>query len=90
MKKVGVCQNCGRNIYTNDLDLCKRCNNLVGVEAAKEHEAEVGPEEEEKMPSLEGLDLGEDTKEEGKKEEKKEEPKEKEESKEESKEEKKD
>jgi hypothetical protein len=95
MKKVGVCTNCGRNCYTNDLDLCKRCYNLVGVEAAKEHEKEVGPEEEEEGPSMEELGLapekaeGEE-KEEESKEEEKEEEKPAEEKKEEKPEEKKD
>jgi len=57
MKKVGVCVNCGRTVYTNDLDLCKRCYNLVGVELEKKKEAEEGPEEEETGPSMEELGL---------------------------------
>ncbi len=33
MKKVSKCNECGRTLYTNDLDLCKRCFNKVGVKA---------------------------------------------------------
>lgn len=32
MKKTGLCINCGREVYTNDLDLCKRCYQEVGLE----------------------------------------------------------
>ena len=26
MKKIGVCEGCGRELYVNESDLCKRCN----------------------------------------------------------------
>ena len=58
MKKVGACENCGRTMYTNDLELCKKCNNEVGVEFFKNADIE---EEVEEAPSLEGLDLGGDS-----------------------------
>jgi len=32
MKKVGLCDNCGRSMYTNEVNLCKRCNQEVGSE----------------------------------------------------------
>lgn len=53
MKKVGGCQSCGRNMYTNDLDLCKRCFNEVGLEFLKTVEVE----EVEEGPSLEELGI---------------------------------
>jgi len=88
MKEVGVCDHCGRNVYVNSLDLCKRCNLIVGVESRKQAEAEAEPEEEEQPMSMEELGITPESKEEGKEEEKKEEEKseEKEESKEEKKE----
>ena len=55
MKKVGSCLNCGRNMYTNNLDLCKRCHQEVGLEFLSKIEEE--PEEEEKGPSLEDLGI---------------------------------
>lgn len=83
MKEVGVCRNCGRKVYTNDLDLCKRCYNEVGVEFLKKEVIE--EPEEEKPIALEDLGI-----EEGKKEEEKEDSEEeKEDSKEEKSEEKK-
>ena len=45
MKKVGRCQNCGREVYTNDINLCKRCYQEFGLEFLKE-EAESIIEEE--------------------------------------------
>jgi NMD protein affecting ribosome stability and mRNA decay len=36
MKKVGTCLNCGREVYTNDIDLCKKCYNEVGVDFLKQ------------------------------------------------------
>ena len=55
-KKIGICQECGRNVYTNDLDLCKRCNVEVGAEVAAQVEEE---EVEEEMPSMEDLGIEE-------------------------------
>jgi hypothetical protein len=86
MKTVNICLNCGRNIYTNDLNLCKRCHQEVGAKYQEKQEPE---EVEEEGPSLEELGLKpeegseeekEETKEEGsetedKKEEKKKEDK---------------
>ena len=57
MKKVGSCQNCGRNVYTNDIDLCKRCHNEVGLEFLKTEDIIEEPEEE--GPSMEELGLEE-------------------------------
>ena len=54
MKKVGICQNCGRNVYTNDIDLCKRCYQIVGMDVLGEEEIEEEPEE---GPSLEELGI---------------------------------
>lgn len=47
MKKVGLCQNCKRVIYTNDIDLCKRCNTVVGAEVLNQINEEIGDIEEE-------------------------------------------
>ena len=57
MKKVGLCQNCGRSVYTNDIDLCKRCYNEVGLKFLNIQEAEEGPEEEETPVNLEELGI---------------------------------
>jgi len=54
MKKVGLCQSCGRNVYTNDIDLCKRCYNEVGTEFLKTEDV---VEEVEEGPSLEELGI---------------------------------
>ena len=35
MKKIGQCQECGREVYTNDLNLCKRCHQEVGLDVIK-------------------------------------------------------
>ena len=77
MKKIGVCLNCERELYTNDLDLCKRCYQDVGLEFLKDTEPEEEIEEEgPHMP--EGLVLEEGSEEsEEKAEEKKEDTKEK-------------
>ena len=49
-----MCLNCGRSIYTNDIDLCKRCYQEVGLEfLGKEEEVE----EVEEGPSMEELGL---------------------------------
>lgn len=40
MKKIGVCMECGREMYTNDINLCKRCFKEVGTEFIKEQEPE--------------------------------------------------
>ncbi len=40
MKKVGVCANCEREMYTNELDLCKKCNHEVGMEFLRQQESE--------------------------------------------------
>ncbi len=54
MKKIGICQNCGRSVYTNDIDLCKRCHQIVGMDVLGEEEIEEEPTE---GPSLEELGL---------------------------------
>ncbi len=58
MKQIGLCQNCGRSLYVNDIDLCKRCHQEVGVEILQKLDY-VEPEEEEgpDMAAL-GLDEG--------------------------------
>jgi len=56
MKKISSCLECGRKVYTNDIDLCKRCHNEVGATYLQEQEVFDEPEEE--GPNLEGLDLG--------------------------------
>jgi hypothetical protein len=35
MKKIGSCLSCGREVYTNDLNLCKRCNRDADEEFLK-------------------------------------------------------
>jgi hypothetical protein len=45
MKKVGTCQSCGREVYTNDIDLCKKCNQAVGLEYAGAESAAPSAEE---------------------------------------------
>jgi len=57
MKNVGLCTNCGRNIYTNEINLCKRCYQDVGLEFLKQQEPEEEVEEETK--SLEELGIEE-------------------------------
>lgn len=55
-KKVGLCQECGRTMYTNDMDLCKRCNTEFGaVVAAQQEEEDI----EEDMPAMEELGMEE-------------------------------
>ena len=54
-KKVGLCQNCGRTVYTNDIDLCKRCYNEVGLEILNKQE--VIEEIDEEEPSMEDLGI---------------------------------
>ena len=60
-KKVGLCQECGRTVYTNDIDLCKRCYNDVGLEILNKREVVEDVEEEE--PSMEDLGIEEGTEE---------------------------
>ena len=55
MKNVGICQNCGRKVYTNDIDLCKRCYQEVGIEFLNTEE--VIEEEPEEPVALEDLGL---------------------------------
>jgi hypothetical protein len=55
MKKISLCVNCGRNIYTNDLNLCKRCHQDVGVDFLRQQEPEEVVEEE--PASLEDLGI---------------------------------
>ena len=50
MKKIGVCLNCEREVYTNDLDLCKKCNQDVGANFLNKQEIEEEIEEEPSMP----------------------------------------
>ena len=38
-KKVGICDNCDRNMYTNDFNLCKRCHQDVGYSYFQNQEA---------------------------------------------------
>lgn len=70
MKKVSICINCEREVYTNDLDLCKKCYQDVGLQFLKKLEPE--EELEEEAPSIE--DLGIEAGEEGESEEVSEEP----------------
>ena len=35
MKKIGACLSCGREVYTNDLNLCKRCHKDADAEFLK-------------------------------------------------------
>ncbi|MBD3354681.1 hypothetical protein GF361_01700 [Candidatus Woesearchaeota archaeon] len=58
MKQVGNCQNCGRSVYVNDIDLCKRCNQEVGLEILEKLDYVDEPKEDE-GPSLEDLGLEE-------------------------------
>jgi len=55
MKNVGICLNCGRRVYTNDIGLCKRCYQEVGLEFLKTEE--VIEEEPEEPVALEDLGL---------------------------------
>ena len=55
-KKVGKCLECEREMYTNELDLCKRCFNDVGLEFLKNAEV---VEEVEDMPNMEDLGIEE-------------------------------
>lgn len=59
MKNVGVCQECGRNVYTNEIELCKRCHKRYGAKYSKEAGL-FEEEEKESGPGVEDLDLGED------------------------------
>ena len=71
-KKVSLCQECGRTVYTNDIDLCKRCYNEVGLDILdQQEEIEELPEEEPSMEDL-GIEVSEETAEEDKKEPKEE------------------
>ena len=38
MKKIGSCLNCGREVYTNELNLCKRCHKEADLEFLRELE----------------------------------------------------
>jgi len=58
MKQVGNCRNCGRNVYVNDIDLCKRCYQEVGLEILEKLDYVDEPEEE-KGPSMDDLGLEE-------------------------------
>ena len=40
MKKISRCENCEREVYTNYLNLCKRCHQDVGLDFLKKFEAE--------------------------------------------------
>ncbi|MBW2995673.1 hypothetical protein KY332_00060 [Candidatus Woesearchaeota archaeon] len=55
MKQVGLCQNCGREVYVNDIDLCKRCHQEVGIEILNKLDYVDEPEEE--GPDMEALGL---------------------------------
>ena len=35
MKKIGTCLSCGREVYTNDMNLCKRCNKETDLDVLK-------------------------------------------------------
>ena len=52
-KKVGICDNCDRNMYTNNFNLCKRCHQDVGYSYFQNQEVE----EVETGPSLSDLGL---------------------------------
>ncbi len=58
MKQVGSCRNCGRSVYVNDIDLCKRCNQEVGLEILEKLDYVDEPKEKE-GPSMEDLGLEE-------------------------------
>ena len=58
MKKIGVCLNCGREVYTNDINLCKRCHQEVGLDFIQEEVEEI-----EEEPEIEDLGLEEPTEE---------------------------
>lgn len=48
MKKVGKCEKCEREVYTNDFNLCKRCHQVYGAQVAEEiaqEETQFVPEE---------------------------------------------
>ena len=47
MKKIGVCVNCEREVYTNDMELCKKCNQEVGLDFINKQEIEEEMDEEE-------------------------------------------
>jgi hypothetical protein len=36
MKKIGACLNCGREMYTNDYNLCKRCHRVVDLDSLED------------------------------------------------------
>ena len=72
MKKISVCLNCERELYTNDLDLCKKCNQEVGLEILKQQEPKEIEEEEEPMENMVLESEGEESGEEEEAEEKKE------------------
>jgi len=75
MKKISQCQECGRNVYTNDLNLCKRCHQEVGLDIIKAMAPEDLVEEVEE-PDMAELGLEETSEEETPSEEPAEEPKE--------------
>jgi len=56
MKKIGACQNCERTVYTNDIELCKKCHSEVGFKFLATADIE---EEIEEGPSMEELGLEE-------------------------------
>lgn len=58
MKKISVCVNCERELYTNNLDLCKRCHQEVGFEFLKKQEPEEVIEDE--PVSIEDLGIEEE------------------------------
>ena len=60
MKKVSPCQECGREVYTNDLNLCKRCHQEFGLEIIKAMAPEDLAEETEE-PDMAELGLEETT-----------------------------
>ena len=61
MKKISSCQECGRTVYTNDIDLCKRCHQEVGVSYLQNQE--IIEEDEDDMPNMEDLGIEESSEE---------------------------
>lgn len=59
MKKVSRCVNCERKIYTNDLNLCKKCYRDVGLEFLKQQEPEEVEEGPASLAEL-GIEAGKD------------------------------
>jgi len=55
MKNVGICLNCGRSVYINEINLCKRCAQEVGAEFLKK--ADIAEEEQEEFAASEESEL---------------------------------